>query len=69
MQHKKTIVLCKLTMDFFKKTLYNYTIVFLMEECIMSEYSVMDIKNIDKKYYMNTFGDRIPLAFEKGKGI
>jgi len=35
----------------------------------MSEYSVMDIKNIDKMYYMNTFGDRIPLAFEKGKGI
>lgn len=35
----------------------------------MAEYSVTDIKNIDKKYYMNTFGDRIPLAFEKGKGI
>lgn len=28
-----------------------------------------EIKELDKKYYMNTFGDRIPLAFEKGKGI
>lgn len=27
------------------------------------------IKELDKKYYMNTFGDRIPLAFESGKGI
>ena len=27
------------------------------------------IKELDKKYYMNTFGDRTPLAFESGKGI
>lgn len=35
----------------------------------MIHYSVSDIKDIDKKYYMNTFGDRIPLSFEKGSGI
>ncbi len=23
----------------------------------------------DKKYYMNTFGDRLPVAFEKGEGV
>ncbi len=28
-----------------------------------------DIKNLDKKYYMNTFGERIPVSFTKGKGI
>lgn len=28
-----------------------------------------DIKNLDKKYYMNTFGERIPVSFAKGKGI
>ena len=28
-----------------------------------------EIKELDKKYYMNTFGDRVPLAFEKGNGI
>ena len=28
-----------------------------------------EIKNLDKKYYMNTFGDRIPVSFKKGKGI
>lgn len=28
-----------------------------------------DIKNLDKKYYMNTFGERIPVSFERGKGI
>lgn len=28
-----------------------------------------EIKNLDKKYYMNTFGDRLPVAFEKGEGI
>jgi len=35
----------------------------------VSEYLLSDIKNIDKKYYMNTFGDRIPLSFVSGKGI
>ncbi|MBE7020959.1 MAG: aspartate aminotransferase family protein [Ruminococcaceae bacterium] len=32
----------------------------------------MNLENIieyDKKYYMNTFGDRLPVAFTKGKGI
>ena len=32
----------------------------------------MELANIidyDKKYYMNTFGDRLPVAFNKGKGI
>lgn len=28
-----------------------------------------EIKNLDKKYYMNTFGDRLPVAFEKGERI
>jgi acetylornithine aminotransferase/acetylornithine/N-succinyldiaminopimelate aminotransferase len=28
-----------------------------------------EIKNIDKKYYMNTFGDRLPVCFERGDGI
>ena len=35
----------------------------------MFKYSVSDIKEIDKKYYMNTFGDRIPLCFTEGHGI
>lgn len=25
--------------------------------------------DLDKKYYMNTFGDRIPLCFTEGNGI
>jgi len=32
----------------------------------------MELKNIiemDKKYYMNTFGDRFPVSFTHGKGI
>lgn len=28
-----------------------------------------DIIKLDKKYYMNTFGDRLPVCFEKGKGM
>ena len=28
-----------------------------------------EIIALDKKYYMNTFGDRLPVAFETGKGI
>ncbi len=28
-----------------------------------------NIKALDKKYYMNTFGDRLPVAFERGEGI
>lgn len=27
------------------------------------------IIELDKKYYMNTFGNRIPVCFEKGEGI
>ena len=30
---------------------------------------ICDIISTDKKYYMNTFGSRTPVAFEKGKGI
>lgn len=30
---------------------------------------ISKIIETDKKYYMNTFGDRLPVAFEKGKGI
>lgn len=29
----------------------------------------MNIKELDKKYYMNTFGDRTDVCFEKGEGI
>ncbi len=28
-----------------------------------------EIKQLDKKYYMNTFGDRLPVCFEKGEGL
>lgn len=28
-----------------------------------------DIIELDKKYYMNTFGDRLPVCFEKGEGL
>ena len=28
-----------------------------------------EIKSLDKKYYMNTFGDRTPICFTEGKGI
>ena len=28
-----------------------------------------EIKELDKKYYMNTFGDRLPVAFERGEGM
>jgi len=30
---------------------------------------ISEIIEADKKYYMNTFGDRLPVAFEKGCGI
>lgn len=28
-----------------------------------------DVKNLDKNYYMNTFGERIPVCFQNGNGI
>ncbi len=28
-----------------------------------------EIANLDKQYYMNTFGERIPVSFSKGEGI
>ena len=28
-----------------------------------------EIQKLDKQYYMNTFGDRVPVCFENGKGI
>ena len=30
---------------------------------------VEEIKKLDKEYYMNTFGDRLPVAFSEGKGM
>lgn len=30
---------------------------------------INEIKELDKKYYMNTFGDRLPVAFDKGEGM
>jgi len=35
----------------------------------MSTEALKDIIELDKKYYMNTFGDRQPLCFTEGKGI
>lgn len=35
----------------------------------MSQSTIDDIIELDKRYYMNTFGDRVPLAFVKGRGI
>lgn len=31
--------------------------------------NLSEIKELDKKYYMNTFGDRTPVCFTHGKGI
>lgn len=31
--------------------------------------TVDEIRQLDKKYYMNTFGNRLPVAFEKGSGM
>ncbi len=28
-----------------------------------------EVKQLDKKYYMNTFGDRLPVCFERGEGM
>ncbi len=28
-----------------------------------------EIRQLDKQYYMNTFGERLPVAFEKGEGM
>ena len=30
---------------------------------------LQSIKDLDKQYFMNTFGERIPVCFEKGEGI
>lgn len=30
---------------------------------------IEQIKQLDKQYYMNTFGDRLPVAFERGEGM
>lgn len=30
---------------------------------------IEEIINLDKKHYMNTFGDRLPVSFESGKGM
>lgn len=35
----------------------------------MKDYTLSDIKEKDKQYYMNTFGDRTPLAFTHGEGM
>ncbi|MBQ8588664.1 MAG: aspartate aminotransferase family protein [Clostridia bacterium] len=35
----------------------------------MASYSLEQIRETDKKYYMNTFGDRTPLCFTEGRGI
>ena len=35
----------------------------------MSTETLNSIIELDKKYYMNTFGDRQPLCFKEGKGI
>ncbi len=35
----------------------------------MDHLSLDQVRELDKKYYMNTFGDRIPVCFTKGEGI
>ncbi len=30
---------------------------------------LQDVIELDKKYYMNTFGDRLPVCFERGEGM
>jgi acetylornithine aminotransferase/acetylornithine/N-succinyldiaminopimelate aminotransferase len=30
---------------------------------------IEEIKKLDKEYYMNTFGERLPICFTEGKGI
>ncbi len=35
----------------------------------MEDISLQQIIEIDKKYYMNTFGDRTPVCFERGEGM
>lgn len=47
----------------FKKLIHNY--VFGGMERKMIE----EIIKLDKEYYMNTFGDRLPVCFESGKGM
>lgn len=31
--------------------------------------TLQEIIALDKKYFMNTFGDRLPVCFVKGEGI
>ena len=35
----------------------------------MSILKCSEVINLDKKYHMNTFGDRVPVSFERGKGL
>ena len=34
-----------------------------------SKRSIDEVIQLDKKYYLNTFGDRLPVCFEKGEGM
>ena len=48
-------------------SLHNYTvncIIINQEGVIMT---LNEIIALDKKYFMNTFGDRMPVCFEKGR--
>ena len=55
----------KLPIDFVSDMLYNYS----HKEVGYMNYTLYEIIDIDKKYYMNTFGDRTKVAFENGEGI
>jgi len=54
-----------------KKDLQFYSLLCIIIKNINKEVLSMklqEIINLDKKYYMNTFGARLPVAFEYGKG-
>ena len=51
---------------FYTELVYNIIVVFILKE----GYEMLEeIKALDKKYYMNTFGDRLPVVFERGEGM
>lgn len=54
-----------LNLAFLLILLYNYVHIIKKRVIIMLEY----IKTNDSQFYMNTFGNRLPVCFDHGKGI
>ena len=48
----------------FKKE-YNHKRIWNFGGLVMLD----EVIQLDKKYYLNTFGDRLPVCFEKGEGM